>query len=156
MGNDDFGGKKCFKKFYFESIIPFYNKKATEYLNRFFDEEITIEFDNNLNEKIIRNEREKIYRQFSGGEKTRLDFSMILTNNALSKLRMSDSFDFLFLEEVLDGYVDKTGMEKFMDMIIEMGNNILVFLTSHRDHLIDKFNGALVIEKKQGDSYIKN
>lgn len=157
LGNEDFDdGRKCFKKFYIDGIIPFYNSKATEHLKKFFyEDDIEIKFDNDLNETIVRDGREKVYRQFSGGEKTRLDFSMLLTNNSLSRIKMSDSVNIIFLDEVLDGAVDKTGMEAFMEIIDEMSDDMVVYLTSHRDHLLNRFSNVLTVEKIQGNSYIK-
>ena len=68
---------------------------------------------------------------------------------------MKDFINLLFLDEILDGAVDGTGMEKFIEVIRELGDEMLTFVTSHKAAIKDTFEKILFFEKIKGDTYIK-
>lgn len=150
-------GKDSFKNYYFETIIPYINDRVTEYIKHFFTrDDISFSFDRDLNETIVFGEKEVKYKTLSGGEKARLDFAIILTFNNLARFKMADPINFLFLDEILDGAVDSNGMEKFISKVKELGEDMLVYVTSHKSAVKEMFNDVVFFEKIKDDTYLRN
>ena len=151
FGNDE----TCFKNYYFENVIPFLNKKVTSIARDFFGEDtISIEFDRQLKETITRDGEIASYKSFSLGEKARIDLAILLTFNFFARMKLKESFELISLDEILDGNVDSTGMNRFIEKIEEMAEDMLVFVISHKDKLVHRIRDVLKIEKTGGDSYI--
>jgi DNA repair exonuclease SbcCD ATPase subunit len=153
LGNGD----DCFKNYYFESIIPYINETATNYLKRFFEKDnISIELDKGLKETITRDDIEETYNMLSFGEKARANFAMLLTFNELARLNMKDDSNILWLDEILDSAVDEPGLGKFVETTQEMSKDMLILIMSHKAEMKEKFPDSLLIKKINGDSYLES
>lgn len=93
------------------------------------------------------------FNQFSGGEKAKLDFSLVLTNQQLINLNStSGGLDLLWVDEILES-VDGMGIRCLLDSTKDLNKSI--FLTTHVDHSKIQEN-SIIVEKVNGVSKILN
>jgi DNA repair exonuclease SbcCD ATPase subunit len=127
--------------------LPVVNKLINRYLAA-MDFYVKFELDESFNETIKSRNRDVFtYASFSEGEKRRLDLSIILTWRQIAKMKNSVNTNLLFLDEILDGAMDATGIEYFMMIMDQMGEGNNVFVISHRD-VADRFDRVIRVEKK--------
>jgi len=153
-------GEDGIRKFVLSKILPFLNNKVNHYM-KIMGSDMAIKFDSNLNETIItRNREERFYTSFSGGEKKRIDISVLLALMDLSKLQNSVDTNILVLDEVLDTAMDGEGVENFLIYLKEgfktMYPDKSVYIITHRNSIAEDFYDSMIIlEKKNGFTKIK-
>ena len=113
--------------------------------------------DGSLSDKItpliIRNGNEKPFSVYSGGERGRIEYSSILTNQYLiNSVHPYGGLDFLFTDEVVEG-IDARGLMNIVDSLSSLG--ITILLTTHvvNQSVSTK---VLTVRKKNGVSEIIN
>lgn len=129
-------GDDGIKVYFFRKLIPLFNQNINEYLKK-FDMPITIEFNDNMEERIYNTKKEIEYDQFSGGEKTRIDMSILLSFFNVSRIISNWSCSLLFIDEVLDSQVDDKGLEQFIATLYNMinsdnSNKLGIYIVSHK------------------------
>jgi hypothetical protein len=138
-----------------KQYIPVINKCINQYLDRmeFF---CKFEIDENFNEKIKSRHRDEFsYSSFSEGEKTRIDLALLFTWREIAKLRNSSSINLLILDEVMDGSLDSSGTDEFLNIISQFTKENNVFIISHKtDQIMDKFDKTIRFEKIKNFSRI--
>jgi energy-coupling factor transporter ATP-binding protein EcfA2 len=88
-----------------------------------------------------------VYNNFSEGEKSRIDLSLLLTWRAVAKLKNSANTNLLILDEVFDSSLDTNGTEYLMN-ILQVMEGVNLFVISHKgDVLHDKFANVIKYEK---------
>ena len=92
------------------------------------------------------------YLGSSGGERRRVDLSMLLALRELAKARLEQTFDLLFVDEVFDK-VDKSGIERVIHLLTQQTDDS-VFVISHDPSLMDAFEEVITVEKTDGLSKI--
>jgi energy-coupling factor transporter ATP-binding protein EcfA2 len=118
--------------------------------------DLTIKFDSNLTESIITRNRDScLYNSFSGGEKKRIDLSVLLALMDIAKLQNSIDTNILVLDEVLDTAMDGEGVENFLVYLKEGFKSLYpdksVYIITHRKELSeDYYDRMIVLEKKNG------
>jgi ABC-type multidrug transport system ATPase subunit len=114
------------------------------------------EIDENFNEKIKSRHRDEFsYSSFSEGEKTRIDLALLFTWREIAKLRNSSSINLLILDEVMDGSLDSSGTDEFLNIISQFTKENNVFIISHKtDQIMDKFDKTIRFEKIKNFSRI--
>jgi ABC-type Mn2+/Zn2+ transport system ATPase subunit len=71
-------------------------------------------------------------------------------------MKNSLNCNLLVFDEILDSSLDAMGTETFLKLLAKMKNKCSVFIISHKsDQLIDKFDQAVHVEKKNNFSRIK-
>jgi DNA repair protein SbcC/Rad50 len=91
------------------------------------------------------------YRKFSGGERAKIDFAMIVALQTLINNNCENSgLDLLWIDEVTES-LDGRGLENLIESVRDLGKTILV--TSHVTHESHHDN-ILTIEKVNGKSRI--
>lgn len=107
----------------------------------------------NITPQVMRNGLiEGEFFQFSGGERGKLDFSTILTNQTLINLNSpSGGLDLLWIDECLDS-VDGKGISCLIDSIKDLNKTVVI--TTHISH--NRNENCVVIEKVNGISKILN
>jgi DNA repair exonuclease SbcCD ATPase subunit len=75
------------------------------------------------------------YNSFSGGEKTRIDMSILLSFFNISRLISNWSSNLVFIDELLDQNIDKPGIDQFVctlyNIIAEGKKNLGIYIISH-------------------------
>ena len=148
----DILGDDGIKVYFFRKLIPILNQNINKYLKK-FEMPICLEFDEQMQEKIINGRSDMEYDQFSGGEKTRIDMSVLLSFFNISRIISNWSCNLLFVDEILDGGIDKNGIEQFLatlyNIVSDNDKKLGIYLVSHKiDDVKVEINNTIEIKKK--------
>lgn len=126
------------KSYFLQTILPILNNRINIYLKK-FNFEFSINFNSELEPTISNNRNLADYSQFSGGEKKRIDVSILLSFIDIAKSISNWSCNVLFLDEIFDNGIDDDGLDTIIqslkDVIINNENNdkdISINLISHK------------------------
>jgi ABC-type Mn2+/Zn2+ transport system ATPase subunit len=127
--------------------------KYLDKLNLYVDFHLNEEFKETIKSRY---RDEFSYASFSEGEKQRIDLAILMTWREVAKMKNSLNCNLLVFDEILDSSLDAMGTETFLKLLAKMKNKCSVFIISHKsDQLIDKFDQAVHVEKKNNFSRIK-
>ena len=87
------------------------------------------------------------YHNFSEGEKLRIDLAILLTWRQIAKMKNCVNTNIIVFDEILDRAMDASGTDEFIKLMWDMGTGTNVFVISHRDQMVDKFQRILRFEK---------
>jgi DNA repair exonuclease SbcCD ATPase subunit len=152
-------GEEGIRKFVIMKIIPFFNNKINEYL-KMMGSELILKFNFDLEEHITtRNREERSYNSFSGGEKKRIDISILLALMDIAKIQNSVDTNILVLDEVLDTALDNEGIENFLTFLKDgfrtLYPNKAVYIITHRNTISNDFYDTMInVKKKDGFTFI--
>jgi DNA repair exonuclease SbcCD ATPase subunit len=148
------------KAYFFKKLIPILNTKVNEYL-QLFEIPIVLLFDEFMDEKITEYDNIKnciSYYSYSEGEKKRIDMAILLSFISMTKAISNWNCNLLLIDELLDGAIDETGLEKLVSSLKNMtyDSNLCIYVISHRlqQDYNSKFNKCLQFEKVEGFSKI--
>jgi len=130
-----------------KQYLPVINKLVNKYLAT-LDFFVNFNLDESFKETIKSRHRDDfVYNNFSEGEKSRIDLSLLLTWRAVAKLKNSANTNLLILDEVFDSSLDTNGTEYLMN-ILQVMEGVNLFVISHKgDVLHDKFANVIKYEK---------
>ena len=132
--------------------LPLINKQVNDYLQR-MDFFINFVLDEEFNEKIQTPIHEKFsYSSFSEGEKMRIDLALLFTWREIARLKNSVSTNLLILDEVFDSSLDGFGTDEFLKIVRYVIKDANVFIISHKNELLDRFQNVLEFKKEKGFS----
>lgn len=135
--------------------IPIINKLINKYLAS-MDFFISFELDNSFNECIKSRYRDEFsYSNFSEGEKTRINLSLLYTWRSIARLKNSINTNLLIFDEILDSSLDEEGIEHFKKIIEMEKMKTNVFVISHRTSMEGHFEKVLKFEKFKNFSIMK-
>jgi DNA repair exonuclease SbcCD ATPase subunit len=137
-----------------KQYLPIINKLVNKYLAS-LDFFVNFNLDESFKETIKSRHRDDFsYNNFSEGEKTRIDLSLMLTWRAVAKLKNSNNTNLLILDEVFDSSLDNNGTDYLMGILrILEGTNL--FIISHKgDVLQDKFENVIRFQKVKNFSKV--
>ena len=113
---------------------------------------VNFNLDDEFNETIKSRHRDIFtYSSFSEGEKRKIDLALLFAWRAMAEIKNSLSTNLLVLDEVLDGSLDDTSTEAFLDIVSGMrGQGVNVFVISHKSKevLQDKFERHVEMTKQ--------
>ena len=138
------------KKKIIKHYIPVINRTINKYLSmmNFF---VNFNLDDEFNETIKSRHRDIFtYASFSEGEKRKIDLALLFAWRAMAEIKNSLSTNLLILDEVLDGSLDDTSTEAFLEIVNGMrGQGVNVFVISHKSKevLQDKFERHVQMAK---------
>ena len=129
--------------------LPVMNNLINKYLTA-MDFFVRFELDESFQEVIRSRGRDEFtYASFSEGEKRRLDLAILFTWRQIAKLKNSVNTNILFLDEILDGSLDTAGIDYFLSIMNQFGDQTNVFVISHKVHaMIERFDHVIRVEKK--------
>lgn len=149
LGEDGIG------KYVIKKVLPFLNKKVNHYLD-ILGSDYKILFDQDLNENITtKNMEEREYASFSGGEKKRIDLSVLMAMMDVAKTQNSVDTNILILDEVLDTSMDAEGVESFMchlkDSFSTAYPDKCVYIITHRKEIGEEIFDSMINIVKEND-----
>ena len=150
--------KKSMKSWCINNIIGYFNARIKFYMDRFFDGDVQLQMDTELNETITRKGLERAFGQFSGGQKRRLNLSILFALNSLVKANISTKINIMFLDEILSNFLDDKGVSTVLELLEEMKDHgETVFIVEHRDSFKDypSFEPIRVYQDNNEFSHIK-
>jgi DNA repair exonuclease SbcCD ATPase subunit len=135
--------------------LPVMNKLINKYLTA-MDFYVKFELDESFNELIKSRNRDAFtYDSFSEGEKRRLDLAILFTWRQIAKMKNSVNTNIMILDEILDGALDGAGIDFFLSIMNQFGEQTSVFVISHKvDQMIERFDHVIRVEKKNDFSLI--
>jgi ABC-type Mn2+/Zn2+ transport system ATPase subunit len=123
------------------------------------DAPCTCEFDEMFEEKIINTSGiECSYFNFSGGERKRIDVSVLFAFQDLLRLYSGTSFSLSIYDELFDSAVDEAGIDKIMEILKKrvIDYNECIYIVSHNKSSIkNNFDNILELEKSDGKTSLK-
>lgn len=135
--------------------IPIMNKLINSYLAK-MDFFVDFNLDEQFNETLKSRFRDEFsYESFSRGEQLRIDLSLLFAWRALAKMRNSASTNLLFFDEILDSSLDNTGVDELLDIVATLSGETNLFIISHKDSMVEKFERVLVAKKSNNFSRIE-
>ena len=135
--------------------LPVMNKLINKYLTA-MDFYVHFDLDESFQETIKSRGRDTFtYDSFSEGEKRRLDLAILFTWRQIAKMKNSVNTNIMILDEILDGALDGAGIDYFLSIMNQFGDNTNVFVISHRE-IVDKFEHVIKVEKKNDFSVISS
>jgi DNA repair exonuclease SbcCD ATPase subunit len=121
------------KKKIIKNYIPVINLIINKYLSmmNFF---VNFQLDDEFNETIKSRHRDIFtYASFSEGEKRKIDLALLFAWRSMAEVKNSLSTNLLILDEVLDGSLDDTSTEAFLEILNSMkGGGVNVFVISQK------------------------
>jgi len=145
------------KKRIISHYIPVINKVINSYLQQmnFF---VLFELDEEFNEKIRSRHRDEFtYNSFSEGEKRKIDLALLFAWRKIAQVKNSVSTNLLILDEILDGSLDNSSTESFLDIISNLDKTTNLFVISHKPKEViqDRFEKQITFVKKSNFSQIE-
>ena len=137
-----------------KQYLPIINKHINKYLSKmgFF---VNFNINESFEETIKSRYRDEFsYNNFSEGEKLRIDLSILLTWRQIAKMKNSVNVNIIVFDEILDRALDIQGIDEFLKIMWEMGSETNVFVISHKDVMVDKFQRVLKFQKVKNFSTI--
>ena len=139
-------------------VIKGYTQTINEFINKFLlDMDFMCQFnlDENFNEIIKSRYRDEfVYNSFSEGEKMRIDLAILFTWREIASRRNSINTNIIFFDETLDSSLDADGIDSYANIIKSLTEGQNVFIISHNDKNIDRFETVLEFRKKKGFSTV--
>ena len=139
-----------------KQYLPVMNKIVNSYLEK-MGLPVDFTFDEQFNEVLKSRHRDSfLYANFSEGEKSRIDLSILLAWRHLGMAKNTINTNMLILDEVMDGHLDAQGREDLLNILLELSNKTNIFVISHvsAGELYDKFRSAIHFEKQGNFSRI--
>ena len=136
------------------NYIPVINKLINQYLDM-LDFFISFEFDENFKEKMKSRGRDDFsYESFSEGEKNKIDLAILFAFREIAKKKNSTNTNLLIFDEILDGSLDVEGTENFLKILNKSIKGMTIYIISHKDQVVDKFNNSIRFQKVKNFSQI--
>lgn len=146
------------KTFFLRKMIPMFNSKVNEYLNR-FELPIQVIFNEAMDEviRVPGGDAEVSYFSFSEGEKKRIDIAILFSFIEMTKIICNWNCNVLMMDEIMDSATDTEGLDKMMYTILGLTNlnkQLAIYMISHRvdDNYKQLFSSILTAEKSNGFS----
>lgn len=135
--------------------LPVMNKLINKYLSA-MDFFVKFDLDESFQEVIRSRGRDAFtYSSFSEGEKRRLDLAILFTWRQIAKMKNSVNTNLMILDEILDGALDGAGIDYFLSIMNQFGDQTNIFVISHKvDQMVDRFDHVVRVEKKNDFSVI--
>lgn len=131
-----------------KQYLPIINKHINKYLAKlgFF---VNFNINESFEESIKSRYRDEFsYHNFSEGEKLRIDLAILLTWRQIAKIKNSVNVNILVFDEILDRAMDSSGIDEFIRIMWDLGHDgTNIFVISHKDTMVDKFQRTLKFEK---------
>ena len=139
-----------------EQYLPLVNKYINDYLD-IQGAHYSFMLDDQFSETIKSRYRDTFsYGSFSNGESQRINFAILFMWRKLAESKNTISTNLLLLDEVLDGSLDKEGIDSLFD-IFKTLDRTNIFAISHRPEIADRFDCIIDVAKSGNfTKYSKN
>ena len=136
-----------------KKYLPLINQQVNRYL-QMMDFYINFHLDEEFNETVQSPIHDKFsYSSFSEGEKMRIDLALLFTWREVARFKNSANTNLLIMDEVFDSSLDGFGTDEFLKIIRFVIKDANVFVISHKQDMLDKFNTVIEFTKKGGFSF---
>lgn len=143
-------------KYFIRNILDYLNFKTNEYLSLLTNNQFVITFNEELEEIITNNGRKLSYISLSGGEKRKINLSVMLALQSLLGHTSKEQSNIIFFDEIAEN-MDEDGCVGVLNLLKSLKEeDKTIFLITHNAHLKSLLDGCqiLKVEKKNGESRI--
>lgn len=133
-------------------ILKSFNSKLQYYLKR-FSAPCKCEFDQYFDYKLTNVEgREISYFNLSGGERKRLDLSLLFTFRELRKMQSNIIINVTMFDELFDSALDSTGIEVVLNLLKEQTEKTseCIYIVTHRKEILEEDGRNTIYLEKSG------
>lgn len=136
--------------------MEYFNDRCNYYLSYLTDNKYFLQFDEELCEKIETNGRIIQYISLSGGEKRKINLSVVLALKDLLMLTDKEQSNLLFFDEVAEN-LDEKGIQGLFQLLKEIKKEKNIFVITHNKYLKTLLDSSkrLSIIKENGVSKVK-
>lgn len=133
--------------------IPLFNEIVNEHLNH-FEFFVEFELDEEFNETIKSRYRDQFsYYNFSEGERSRIDFSILFAWRRIAQLKNSFDVNLMFCDELFDSSMDDDGNGKILELLTKYSSNAIII--SHNPQMNEMISDSIEFFDEAGFSYMK-
>tara|TARA_R110000868_G_scaffold13711_3_gene63573 strand:- start:3732 stop:5324 length:1593 start_codon:yes stop_codon:yes gene_type:complete len=143
-------------KYFIRNILDYLNFKTNEYLSILTNNQFTIFFNEELDETIVNNGRKLSYMSLSGGEKRKINLSVMLALQSLLTHTSKEQSNIIFFDEIAEN-MDEDGCAGVHNLLKSLKEeDKTIFLITHNAYLKSLLDGCqiLTVVKKNGESKI--
>jgi myosin heavy subunit len=141
------------KNFIVKKMLKMLNGRLNYYLKQ-LDANCTCVFNEYFDETIINNiGRECSYFNFSGGEQTRIDLSMLFTFKDIRRMQSNVFVNMGIYDELLDTSLDSKGIECTLNILKERvtNNQEAIYIISHKNEAVKHATGEIIYLEKENN-----
>ena len=158
-------GAQGIKSFVFENALPYITERANFYSTSLTGGTVVIDispttkyktkagFQEKLNVSAINKHGANVYPGNSDGERRRIDICILLALQDLIATRASKVWNTVIFDEIFDA-LDRTGIEHVIDLFRSFTDKS-IFIISHSEDIKKYFDTAVIVEKKNGVSSMR-
>ena len=142
-------------KYIIRNVLSYFNDRINYYLSFFTSQGYYLEFDEELSEKILVSDQLVHYISLSGGEKRKINLSVLLALRDLLSFTDKNQLDIIFFDEVAEN-LDEEGIQGLHHLLNEIKKTKNVFVITHNKHLKTLLDSAprITIIKDRGAAKI--
>lgn len=146
-------------RYIIRNILDYFNLRSNEYVSLLTNGQFSLEFNDELSETIHNNKVETKYISLSGGEKRKVNLSIMLALQDLSSKISRTDCNLLFFDEVCDN-IDNPGIlavNNLLRMLESQSPEKKVLVITHNTYLQELLGdtNAIKVRKNKGISSIK-
>lgn len=154
---------KNIKYFVFSNMVERLNSNIKSYLDTLFNCSIQVELNTETTNtkgeikqkfqtEIYKNGQKRSYNSLSGGEKQRVKLATSFAFADVLSTRSTNSFNILFLDEILGEGLDSEGAAKVVDLLEQIKKEKNIFIIDHHEYVKVLVDKVIKVEKKDGIS----
>jgi DNA repair exonuclease SbcCD ATPase subunit len=142
-------------KYIIRNVLSYFNDRINYYLSFLTNQGYYLEFDEELSEKILVSDQLVHYISLSGGEKRKINLSVLLALRDLLAFTDKNQLDIIFFDEVAEN-LDEEGIQGLHHLLNEIKKTKNVFVITHNKHLKTLLDSAprITIIKDNGEAKI--
>jgi DNA repair exonuclease SbcCD ATPase subunit len=142
-------------KYIIRNVLSYFNDRINYYLSFLASQGYFLEFDEELSEKILVSDKLVHYISLSGGEKRKINLSVLLALRDLLSFTDKNQLDIIFFDEVAEN-LDEEGIQGLHQLLNEIKKTKNVFVITHNKHLKTLLDSAprVTIIKHKGEAKI--
>lgn len=139
-----------------KNILTYFNDKCAYYLSHLTNGQYTIEFNEKLEESVFINKNKTNYFSLSGGEKTKINLSVLLSLQSLLALTSKETSNLSFFDEI-GVNLDQESLQGLYILLQKLKENKTLFIITHNNDLKALLENIKIIKvvKKNGISTIR-
>jgi DNA repair exonuclease SbcCD ATPase subunit len=146
------------KTYIIKKILNLLNEKLNFYLKT-FDAPCSCTFNEFFEENIYNeNGKECSYFNFSGGERKRIDVSLLFTFQDILRIHSGTTYSLNIYDELFDSALDDVGTDKILTILKQKSQkyNESIYIISHKTNTKINVDNILFLEKINGVTRLKN
>lgn len=148
--------KKGLRSMIIDRALPIVNKDLQQYATTLTNSALkpSLKMEDGKFKVVIKKTGGQTYSSCSAGEARRVDLCILLALVNLQK-KLNRGFNFVVLDELIDGNLDAEGVRSVITLLNSLDNSA-IYVISHNKELTDYFSRVITIEKTNGVSSIRD